>query len=239
MLAVPLVASLALLAGCTSGTPTATPTSTTNGVESKSAQEILNAAVDALGHAQSFHLVGETGQDPLKFGLDLVYAGDNLKGTVDYSGVPVNVVKVGSDLYVNAAQSFWSSALATFLGADQQALVTQLSAQLGGAWAKAPAAAAASVVPIPLSLDQLFGSDAVPAPLTKGDVGTLDGKPVVTFTDGDGSKFSVALDGQPYIVQIDTTDGPVKLSDFDAPVTIDAPTGAIDLIALLTGGGTG
>ena len=57
MLLVPLAAAAALLAGCTTTTPqvNVTPTPTTNGLESMTADEILDKAIEALSDAKSFH----------------------------------------------------------------------------------------------------------------------------------------------------------------------------------------
>ena len=65
MLLVPLAAAAALLAGCTTTTPqvNVTPTPTTNGLESMTADEILDKAIEALSDAKSFRAVGKGESD--------------------------------------------------------------------------------------------------------------------------------------------------------------------------------
>jgi len=233
MLFVPLVASVALLAGCTEGGPSVTPTPTTNGLDGKTAEEILEAASDAMSGADSFKVSGSGGEAPLTFDLDLTFAGEDIEGTVTLLGVEVNVKKVGATLFVNADPAFWASTLGDFLQDATDEELNALATQLGSGWASAPAALAAGVIPVPLSVDDLFGADAVPTPLTKGEVTELDGQPVITFTDADGSIFSIALEGEPYVLQIETDGEPVTFSDFNEDVTIEEPDNVVDLLEVL------
>lgn len=242
VLLVPIVASVALLSACTpsgSAEPTAEPTPTTNGIESLSAEEILERAGEALEDAASYTLTGSVEfAETVSLGLDLTYADDDIQGTVDFLGAEVNVIKVGGTLYINADPSFWISAIKDFLPAATADELSGLSDQLSDGWASAPAALAGPFVPIPLSVDDILGEDAVTAPLTKGEPTTLDGAPVITITDADGATFTVALTGEPYLLEIGSTevDEPIVFSDFDKEVTIEEPADSFDLLTVISAG---
>ncbi|HEY7224407.1 MAG TPA: hypothetical protein VH561_12580 [Micromonosporaceae bacterium] len=225
ILFVPLLASVALLVGCTPGDPTVTPSPVSNGVEDQSADQILQSAVAAMKGTSSFRQSGIVQAGPLSVTVDLVFAGDNVQGTGTAYGVQARLVKVGPDLYVNADASLFS----TLLGASQQGTLDKIS----NTWVTAPADLVAPILPVPLSVDDVVSDIGSATPLTKGDPGTLNGTPVITVTDAGGTVYTVATVGEPYLLKTENGDHTVVYSDFNQSVTIEAPAGAIDLLAQL------
>jgi hypothetical protein len=225
MLLVPVAASLALLAGCATGgaTPEASPTPSTNGVDALDAEGILDAGVGALTDAKSFRLSGDlAGAVPDNLTVDVVYAGDDAQGTVNYLGVDVDLIKIGDEVFLKADASLFGAYITD----------PSLLDQVNDKWVMAPISLVSGFVPLPLTAADWFTDDKVARPLTKGEVTELNGTPVVTITDAEDSVYSIALEGEPYILQITTPGGPVTFSDFDKSVVIEGPDGAIDLMAL-------
>ncbi len=226
MLLVPLAASVALLTGCATGTPTPTtsPTPSTNGVDALDAEGILDAAVDALADAKSFRLSGDLAPAPENLTADVVYAGDDAKGTVNLLGVDVELIKIGDEVFIKADASLYAAYVT-----DQSVLD-----QVNDKWVRVPLSLVTGFVPLPLTLEDLFSDDKVARPLEKGEVGDLDGTPVITVKDAEDAIFSVSLKDEPYILQIELPEGgPVTFSDFDESVVIEGPDGALDIMALL------
>jgi hypothetical protein len=230
MLLLPAVASVALLAGCT-GTPTPeeTPTPTTNGVEALEADAILGEAEDATTSADSVHVEGTITEGDTTFGLDLVYAGADMQGTVDVFGVAAEVIKIGADVYVKADTSLFEQ----YLPPDQQALLPLME----GKWVKVDQSLAVLFIPgVPLSLEDFF---AFTDPLEKGEVGDVDGTQAITVIDADGAEAQVAIEGEPYLLAINMDDEGFTFTEYGEDVTIEAPPSGdvLDVMALL--GGTG
>jgi hypothetical protein len=212
ILLVPFVAAAALLAGCTTTTPqvNVTPTPTTNGLEAKSADEILDAAIDALGDAKSFRAAGKGESDGQAIEVDLTFAGDNAKGKITFDGATVDVVQADGSAYMKADETFWKM----FLPAEVQAMALPLVA---GKFVKVPSTE--SLIP---SVEDLLKPEGS---VTKGEVTTVDGKPAITIETTDG-KLHVSLLGKPYPIDLVSDEGTIKFTDIDADVTITAPPAA-------------
>ncbi|MBX6750319.1 MAG: hypothetical protein IRY85_11735 [Micromonosporaceae bacterium] len=231
-LLVPVAAAAMLfVAGCT-GAPspnaTSTPTPTTNGVEAMEPDAILDAAEKALTDAESVHVSGTIGEGAEAITLGLTYAGANAIGTIEVSGVAADVRKLGTDVYVKAADT---SLYAQFLSQEQQALLPLIADK----WVKVNAGLAAMFIPgAPLSVEQFTVHTP---PLEKGDVTEVGGTPAITVTDADGQSYAVAIVGKPYILESTYQGSTLTFSDYDKPVTIEAPAAAdvVDVLALLGG----
>jgi hypothetical protein len=228
MLAIPLVAAVALLAGCTPGEPVSLGATlpASNGVENLAADEIMDKAVDALVGASSLRVAGVFGSGTFAATADLIYTDNEVKGNGAFLGIGVDLVKSGQNLYLKADPSFFSQ----FVPADQQSVLVTIA----NTWVTVPAAWVTILVPVPLSTDAVAGEFKPVAPLTKGDAGAIAGTPVITVTDADGTVFSVATAGEPYLLKVEYANGNgVNFSSFNEPVTIDAPEGAKDILELL------
>ena len=229
MLLVPVVAAAALVAAGCSGAPTpgttATPTPTTNGVEAMEPDAIMEAATEALTSAESVHVSGTVGEGAESFTLDLTYAGANVKGTVKIDGTTAEVIKVGANVYVKADPGLF----AQYLPPDQQALLPLL----GGKWAKVNESLAIAFLPVvPLSVERFTPNTP---PLTKGEVSEVAGTQAITVTDSDDQSFSVAIVGEPYLLETSFEGDTITFSDYDKSVTIEAPPAAdvVDVLQLL------
>lgn len=228
MFAVPLVAAVALLAGCTPGEPVSLGATqpAANGVENLAAEEIMDKAGDALVGASSLRVAGVIGSGTFAATVDLIYTDNEVKGNGTFLGLGVNLIKSGQDLYLKADPSFF----AQFVPADQQDVLVTIA----NTWVTVPAAWVGILVPVPLSADAIAGEFTPTAPLTKGEAGEIAGTPVITVTDADGTVFSVATVGEPYLLKVEYTNGNgVSFSGFNDEVTIDAPEGAKDILELL------
>jgi hypothetical protein len=224
-LALIAIALVLALAGCGGS-------SGSNGVESKSAQQILEATKAAASSAVSVHIEGSIQANGKPISLDMeLLAGKGGKGTISQEGFTVQIVQSGGAVYINGSSAFY-----THVAGPTAAALLQ------GKWLKAPAgsgelASLASLTDLGKLLDTaLSGHGAV----TKGPVKTVNGQKAIELRDAtkDGSLF-VATTGQPYPLQILKSGGETGKVTFDRwnkPVTITAPAGAID-ISKLQGGG--
>jgi hypothetical protein len=75
--------------------------------------------------------------------------------------------------------------------------------------------------------------EGLPEGLTKGEVTTLGGIPVITVSDAEGTEYRVATVGEPYLLEIEFDGQFLEFADFDVPVTIEAPAESTDLLSLL------
>lgn len=204
-------AGLALLAGCT-GTPDPEPTPTTNGVENLAAEEILDAAKEALLNAASFRVVGEGEQEGQSITVDMVFADDAQQGEVTTGGMTWEMLVVDDNMYFRGDASMWSE----FLGDEAESIMPLLI----GTWVKMP-------------LGQGFDLDAVDilepeGEVEKGEVTTLDGQPVIVLTSDEGELY-VSLVGEPYPVKLVNESGELEFTDIGEEVTIEAPENVFDL----------
>lgn len=222
LVAASLAALAALaIAACGSG-------SSGNGVASKSPAEILAASKAAAAAASSVHVAGalSSGGTPLTLNLDLV-AGHGGRGRIAESGLSFELIVLDNTIYIKGSPSFYSH----FGGAA----ATQL---FQGKWLKAPAsggelASLASLANFGRLLDQTLASHGV---LVKGPTSVVAGQPAIELRDasGNGSLY-VATTGQPYPLQIvkhGSETGRVMLTNWNHPVLLTAPPGAIDLSQL-------
>ncbi len=212
MLLVPLAAAAALLAGCTTTTPqvNVTPTPTTNGLESMTADEILDKAIEALSDAKSFRAVGKGESDGQAIEVDLAFAGDDAKGKITFDGISVDVVQASGAAYMKAGEDFWKM----FLPAEVQAMALPLVA---GKYVKVPSSQ--SLIP---SVEDLLKPEGS---LKKGEVTTVGDKPAITIEDG-ADKMHVSLIGKPYPIDLVSDEGTIEFKDVDADLTIAAPPAA-------------
>jgi hypothetical protein len=243
---IPLVAGAALLAGCATGTPTTTTTTPAgNGVAALSADEILAKAQAAFKAAKSVHIKGEfsepaatgatptpstTPAAPMKASIDATVAGKDYTGTFTTSGFTVQISRIGNDVYLKAPDAMWAS----IVPAGLQSTI----ALLKGKWVKfdanSPLLAGFSDFTDPsalLSNDNGF---------TKGEVGTVDGKPAIALIDKkDSSNLWVSTEGEPVPLKREDASGPNALSftDYNKDVTLTPPPAAevFDIKALMGG----
>ncbi len=213
------------LAGCGSS-------SSGNGVSSKSATEILAATKAAADSATSVRVSGTLSSGGTPITLDMyLSAGAGGKGQLSENGLSFELVVVNDTVYIKGSPAFYSH----FGGAAAAQLFR-------GKWLKAPAtsgelATLASLTNLGKILDQALASTGA---LVKGPTTTVNGQQAIELTDyAKSGSLYVATTGKPYPVQISkhgSETGKVTFSEWDKPVTLTAPTNAIDIGALQKAG---
>lgn len=205
--------------------------SSTNGVESKSPAEIVSAAQKAANSAKSVRVDGSVSTAGTQLTLDLQIAeGKGAKGSISEGPLSFELIRLGDSVYIKGSAAFYEH----FAGSEAAKL-------LEGKWLQAPAtsgefATLGNLTDMSQLLSTVLGQHGS---LAKGGTSTVEGKKVVAVKDtSKGGVLYVATTGKPYPVQISksgSTGGKVTFSEWDAPVTITAPTGAINISKLKSG----
>jgi hypothetical protein len=220
--ALALVLAAALLAGCGSHKKAAEP----NGEASKPAERVLADARAAASRASSAHVSGNIASRGTRITLDLDTArGKGAKGSMSTNGLKFDLIRIGKDAYIRGSDEF----LKHFAGAA----VAQL---LHGRWFKASIdnPRFASLKPV-TDVGLLLGKvSANHGRLVNDGKTTYKGAEVVAIRDtSDNSKLYVAATGKPYPVAIvggrTGQSGTVTFGDWNAHVSLSAPSGAIDI----------
>ena len=191
-----------VLGGCGTATPsgggagsTVNTSSTSNGIESMSAQQIVAATKSAALAQKSVHVAGkvlESGVTMTSLDLSLV-KGVGGYGTVAMGKLSFQIVTTQTETYFKADKSFWE----TSGGAGAAAMV-------GDRWVKMPVgqkdfADFASMT----DFTKMIGDWLKPSgTITKGATQTIAGQPALGLVDTDGSTLWVATTGEPLPVLI-------------------------------------
>jgi hypothetical protein len=214
-----------------------------NGLESKSADQILDEAANALGRVKSFHIEGSQAGTDLQADVGLP---EKLSLRVSEKGGAASIIVLNDSLYLKANAEFWK---------DQG----EEAGQFAGRWFKMPASAkefrdlteGLSAKTLSRCLPQDHGT------LSKQGTATVDGQPAVVIADkGDrpGSapgKLFVATQGEPLPLRMTGTDKTrpggdtdplceddspdtgdeldVTFSDYNEPLDVKAPPSAVEL----------
>lgn len=223
------VAALAIAtAACGSG-------SSSNGLASKSADDIQSAMVDALKSAKSVHLKGDMTQDGERIEMDLqLTSTGEASGTITSEGQAISIIRVDGDFYMKADGSAWEA-----LSGSPEA-----GALLAGKWLKIPGGDEDfSDFEDLTDLAKLAENMTADGKLTKqSGTQTINGKKAVVLEDDseDMGLLYVAATGTPYPLRIapkagSTDKGFLDFLDYDKPVTVKAPADAVDLAKLISG----
>ena len=219
-----LVASVALLAGCGSSGPKS------NGVEDKTAHEIVQAASTAAKSASSVHISGSiTAGGPISIDLTLA-KGQGGKGEIKTNGMSFQIISTGGKVYFKTD----AAALQKLTGAG---IAGQL---LAGRWIVAPGSLGqVSSFSALTDLTKLFNSLTTSlGVLQKGDTTKINGQPAIAVTStrkGGGGTLYVATTGQPFPLQLQGAKGNAGTITFDQwneSVTISPPANAVDFSQL-------
>ncbi|HEY1833877.1 MAG TPA: hypothetical protein VGG08_05525 [Solirubrobacteraceae bacterium] len=214
-----------LIAGCGGSS------SSGNGIGAKSPTEILQATKSASAAAKSVHIAGSivSGGKPISLNMQLV-AGQGGKGTIAQEGFSIDLVQVGGNVYIDGSDAFYKHVAG--------ATAAQL---LDGKWLKAPAdsgelASLAELTNLSKLIDSALASHGK---LSKGKEETVSGQKAIGLKDTTkGGTLYVASTGSPYPVEIlkgGSEGGTVTFSDWNKPVTLKAPAGAISISELQSG----
>ena len=225
-------------------TAASTTAATPNGIETKSAQEILDAATAAANKATSVTVKGGITQGSETIKLDLQVGQEAAQGSISAQGVDVEIKVLAGKTYFKLS----GEAFAKIAGqGDSPEVAKAVSALLGDKWLLAPDEKSAGQLG---SLGQLGQKDELLKGVLSpdGDVtvegtGEVNGQPVVLLKSSDGvGTLAIATTGEPYPVQIKGSEGAdngqIDFTDWNAPVNVTAPTDVLDIGALAKLGGS-
>lgn len=205
--------------------PPASQSSSTSGYIQTAAQ-IVEQSRAALKAAKSVHVKGPLPGEGKGAKIDVVIAGDSVKGMIDLAvngaATPAEVVKTRGKLYLKGKQLWVKTA-------GQEA-----GAALGDKWVVAPAYLAKTFDPY-LTTDGLC--DLLPSPkgvLAKRPPSKINGMPVNVVLDhgpgrqNKGIPYYVASEGTPYPLRL--FNGAKALNfTYETPGAFTAPKGAVKL----------
>ena len=257
-----LVTGGAVLAGCgSSSSDTAASTAASdaaaqppNGVEKLPAKEILTKSQAAAKAASSVTVTGTIAEGGEETSFDLVLGADASEGTFATNGVELSIVIVDGKSYFKVPGDGWATLLGSG-GAEGRAAGEKIASLVGDKWLLLPADpeslddAGGVLGPLLATFGALFQKDGfLEAMLTpdggasvKG-TGDANGTPVV-FLEGATGEGTLAIQtvGEPYPVQIKgdgaESAGEITFSDWNAPVSVTAPTDVVDIGELAKLGG--
>ncbi|HEY2355668.1 MAG TPA: hypothetical protein VGH79_12300 [Gaiellaceae bacterium] len=232
------------VAGCGGGSHPSSTSSTGasgNGEASKSAQKILVDAANAASAATSVHIAGKVLSPTGKFGsgqigngqiaLDLkISEGVGATGSITLGGQKVDLVIDGPDGYMKAPPEFW----AKVGGSTQSTLVSMF----GNKWVKFSANTPQFSGFKTFTNTKNFFTKLTSGTgtLTNTGTSTYQGQSVVSITSSaKPGTIYIAAEGKPYpvaIVSSGATTGALSFTDWNTPVTITAPSGAIDFTGI-------
>lgn len=227
-----LVLAFAVAACGGGGGGSSTTNSSANGEASKSAQQVLTDAVTAADAASSLHLSGNVNASGKQIVIDLaVSEGKGATGTVALNGASVQLIVIGTTAYIKAD----GTALRALAGAQNAAA----AAALAGHWLKIPIDNAKFAAIIGFSNPKaLFDSlkSGADAQLKNDGAAMYQGQSVVALADGakNGTLY-VSATGTPYpvaLVKTGSGGGTISFSEWNQPVSLSAPSGALDFSQL-------
>jgi hypothetical protein len=197
-----------------------------NGVTSKSADQILSTAITAAEAAKSVHVAGVIKSGSQSIGLDLsIVQGKGASGTISEGSASFKLVDVGGNFYMQPDPAFLLKFAHSKAAADL----------FKGKWLKGSSTDAnfasfgelTSIKTLMGSLTQAHGT------LTKGATSTLGGQSVIALKSSKGGTMYVATTGQPYPLQVSKNgggqSGKVTFSDYNKAFTITAPANSINI----------
>ena len=206
----------------------AEPTTKPNSEATEPAAQVLADAKTAATSASSTHISGgiNSGGTPITLDLDMA-RGKGAKGSMSTNGLKFDLVRIGDTAYIRGSDAFYQH----FAGAG----VAQL---LHGKWLKASIVKGRfrSLAPL-TSIGLLFAGISAHHGKLVNKGATTRGQKVVAVQDtSDNSKLYVAASGTPYPVALvggrGRQSGAITFGDWNDPVSLSAPKGAIDLSAL-------
>ena len=222
VVAVAATLSVIVLAGCGGSK------SNSNGVASKSADNIVADAKAAADNATSVHAYGSGSDNGVPLVIDLhIVAGKGGKGSLSEHGLSFELVRIGPTAYIKGSRAFYKR----FAGAAAAQL-------LQGKWLKASATTGqlASLTPL-TDLTKFFDTAlANHGKLAKSGTTTVHGVKAVGVKDTTkGGTLYVATTGRPYPVEVTKTGpsgGTLTFDQWDQAVALSAPPNAVDISKL-------
>ncbi|HEX4520976.1 MAG TPA: hypothetical protein VH063_15455 [Gaiellaceae bacterium] len=224
-----LAASVAVLAALVAGVGGSTAAAP-NGVELKTAGQILTASRAAVAQAATVHIVGTIADKggPITLNLKLINSKVGV-GRLSVGGATFNIIRIGNTLYLKADRKF--------LEANGGAAAVKV---LAGRWFKVSTAVhdfkdIAPLTDLVQLVDAVLGTHGK---LALGSHVTIGGRPAIALVDtSEGGTLYVATTGPPYPLELKGTkgQGEIKFESWDTAVTVLPPTNALDF-SKVTGG---
>ena len=219
--------------------------------------KLVTEAVQGLSTLKSVHITGSLTDQGQSGTLDLQVASSaGLSGTIMYQGGAVKVIVLPTAVYVNVDAKILAAAAA--LGGGSAGAATQQFAQYAGKWiklidlTKLPKTGTLGKVDNYSDLSKLSDSlKSATGTVTLADKKTINGQSTqgVTISDptsgaAGGAIIYLATGGNHLPVEIVPTPpaagasatavtGKLDFSDYNKPVSISAPAGAVDLSATI------
>ena len=197
---------------------------------SKPAAEIAGDARSSLVRLHSVHERGLVIAGRQLTAFDMHISGDgNGRGTFTFGagGPQAEVIYVGHEYYVRGRAFFASQ-----LGTTPKQLA--LEARIGDQWVAVPTTPGSDhslldVFSLPKTADGFPGSAAA-----RGKPSTVNGRAVIAVSDPRGTLY-VATEGTPFPIRMHQADGlEVDFDQFNEPVSVVAPSGALHMSELVT-----
>lgn len=220
---VPAVA-LALVAGCGGGSDGGSR----NGIEKLSADKALAKVKSDVATVKSVHAVGRIDENGQQLSLDVHVARDRGIGTLGLGSGQLEVRLVDGTAYVRGDEAAY-----TAFGASSAQVKLIANKWLKGSSSSGDLSNFSGF----LDLGKLFDSLLTPdGKVETGKTTTLHGQPAFTLVDsGAGGTLYIAETGKALPLRIEKTGtggGQVDFTDYDDPVSVSAPSGAVDLSQL-------
>lgn len=205
-----------------------------NGVAQQSAQQIVSQALKVSSAANSFTMSGTVAESGQNYTLNIQAApnGDG-KGTIEMNSYVIQIVQVGSNIYLKANQAFWTKeagASAASLFANKWIYGSKSSSDLGSL---------SQILNGKQFMKQVFGGspNLQNTALNKAGYTTVGGKQALKISGSNGSSSGaiyVATSGPPYILKVTLSGGSqghgnLSFRNYNQPVTVTAPQGAINI----------
>ncbi len=226
-----------VLAGCANpkdltpngGNAPATTGPADNGIKDLTAAQIVAKAAAATDAAGSYRVKGEVSHDGQRVNADVRIKGKDIAGTVVVTQGTVKVLRVGTDVYLQADPAVWR----IFGGPMAETLGTLFSQK----WVKTSTAnkewSEFAEIGDVTQMVKTYGTSTI----TKGELKTVNGVNVVELKEASGPSIFVAATGEPYIVRVEMKgEGHLDVTEFGASFAdIVAPPAnqVVDLSALL------
>jgi hypothetical protein len=212
----------AVIAGCGG--------SSSNGVESKSANGIVQAATQAISGVKTVHVAGSVRNNgtPITLNLYLV-ANKGGRGTMSQNGLSFQIIQINNKVYISGSQAFWEHQ-------GNKAVASLLE----GKWLETPATGDFASLAELTDVNKLFNAMlSTHGTLAKGQPATVNGQKVIAVTDTTkGGTLYVATTGNAYPIQVTkpgTNGGTVNFDQFNQSVSLSAPANSLNLQQLESG----
>ncbi len=189
-----------------------------NGVQNQNATDALATSREALRAASSVQITGTVFDNGSAIRLDLTLAsGDNTQGTLTINNADVQLIKVGSNVFIKGDEDF----LKKYAGND-----TAVLNQLNGKWLKTATTTDFDLFTLDGFAGLLKGGTGTNAVNPTVTQSTLNGQKIAVVTQKDGSTLDIANTGPALPLKLDSKGsdgGTVTFTNYNKATPITAP----------------